>query len=384
MALHFSKEEFSQRKIKVLESMKKQNLDALLMFRQESMYWLTGYDSFGYVFFQTLVLNKNGNVILLTRAPDLRQAQNTSNIEDIRIWIDKDESNPTDDLKIILNELSLKGKKVGIEYEAYGMTGRNALRLNKSLENYCDIKDKSELITKHRVVKSQEEIIYVKKAAELADRALDQAWKYTKAGESEAKILAEMQKIVLEGGGDYPANEYIIGSGHNALLCRYQSEKRILSSTDQLSIEWAGTYKHYHSAMFRTITVGKSNLKHIKMHEACLEALQNCEKKLIPGNTVGEVFDAHAKTFDNFGYNKSRMNACGYSLGATFSPNWMDVPPMIFANNPLILKPGMIFFMHMILMDSENKLAMNLGETYLVKEKKSERLGKKKLDLVII
>ena len=383
MALHFSNQEFLLRKNKVLKSMEEQNLDAILMFRQESMYWLTGYDTFGYVFFQTLILDNKGNIILLTRAPDLRQAQNTSNIEDIRIWVDKDGSNPTDDLKNILEELSLKGKKVGVEYEAYGLTGRNALRLNKSLENYCNIEDQSELITKLRVIKSPEEIVYVKKAAELADLALNQAWKHTKAGASEAKILAEMQKIVLEGGGDYPANEYIIGSGHNALLCRYQSEKRILSDTDQLSIEWAGTYKHYHSAMFRTITVGKSTLKHIKMHEACLEALQNCEKKLISGNTVGEVFDVHAQTFDNLGYNKSRMNACGYSLGSTFSPNWMDWP-MLYTGNPYKIVPGNVFFMHMILMDSDSNLAMNLGETYLVTEKGNERLGKQKLDLVVL
>ena len=383
MALHFSKQEFLKRKIKVLKSMKEQNIDALLMFRQESMYWLTGYDTFGYVFFQTLILDNKGNIILLTRAPDLRQAQNTSNIEDIRIWIDKDKSNPADDLKNILDEQSLKGKKVGVEYEAYGLTGRNALRLNKSLENYCNTEDQSELITKIRVIKSPEEIVYVKKAAELADLALDQAWKYTKAGASEAKILAEMQKIVLERGGDYPANDYIIGSGHNALLCRYQSEKRILSNRDQLSIEWAGTYKHYHSAMFRTIPVGKADSKHIKMYEACLEALKNCEEKLIPGNTVGEVFDTHAKTFDNHGYHKSRMNACGYSLGSTFSPNWMDWP-MLYTGNPYVITSGNIFFMHMILMDSDNNLAMNLGETYLVTENGNERLGKQKLDLVVL
>tara|TARA_X000001036_G_scaffold245957_1_gene229304 strand:- start:551 stop:1702 length:1152 start_codon:yes stop_codon:yes gene_type:complete len=383
MALHFSKQEFLQRKTKVLQSMKEQNLDAILMFKQESMYWLTGYDTFGYVFFQTLILNDKGNIILLTRAPDLRQAQNTSNIEDIRIWVDKDGSNPADDLKNILEELSLKGKNIGVEYEAYGLTGRNALRLNKSLESYCNIEDQSELITKLRVIKSPEEIVYVKKAAELADLALDQAWKHTKAGASEAKILAEMQKVVLEGGGDYPANEYIIGSGHNALLCRYQSEKRFLSKTDQLSIEWAGTYKHYHSAMFRTIPVGKPDSKHIKMHEACLEALNNCEKKLTPGNKVGEIFDVHAKTFDDFGYNKSRMNACGYSLGSTFSPNWMDWP-MLYTGNPYIIKPGNVFFMHMILMDSDNKLAMNLGETYLVTENGNKRLGKQKLDLVTL
>jgi len=384
VAIHFTKEEFSLRKSKVLAELKKQNLDALLMFKQESMYWLTGYDTFGYVFFQSLILTSKGDMILLTRAPDLRQAQNTSIIKDIRIWIDNEESKPLDELKNILRELNLEKLNLGIEYDAYGLTGKNAIELNNSLKNFSKPYDKSQLISKLRLVKSSEEIKHVRKASELADKALDEVWKNAKTGISEGKILAEMQKVIFEGGGDYPANEFIIGSGHNALLCRYQAEKRILSNPDQLTIEWAGTYKHYHSAMMRTIPIGKANPKHLKMHEACLEALTKCKEKLISGNTVGEVFNEHAKTFDNLGYSKSRMNACGYSLGATFSPSWMDVPPMIFANNPLILKPGMVFFIHMILMDSENQLAMNLGETYLVTEKGNERLGKKKLDLVIL
>jgi Xaa-Pro dipeptidase len=382
VAVHFTNQEFKNRKEKVLKSMDEANVDALLMFKQESMYWLTGYDTFGYVFFQCLVLDKYGNIILLTRAPDLRQAQNTSIIKDIRIWIDKNMTNPSDDLKKILNELKLEGKKIGIEYDAYGLTGKNALLLNKSLNEHYKIEDKSELISQLRVIKSPEEILYVKKAAELADKALDEVWKNAKAGVSEAKILAEMQKIIFENGGDYPANEFIIGSGHNALLCRYQSEKRILSNPDQLTIEWAGTYKHYHSAMFRTIPIRKANQKQHKMYDACLGALNKCEEKLVPGNTVGEVFDIHAKTLDDHGYIKSRMNACGYSLGATFSPNWMDWP-MLYTGNPYVIQPGNVFFMHMILMDSDNELAMNLGETYLVTENGNERLGKKKLDLVV-
>ena len=383
MSLHFSDQEFSNRKKNTIESMKKLSLDAILMFRQESMYWLTGYDTFGFVFFQTLIMDQKGNIILLTRAPDLRQAQNTSNIDDIRIWMDEDGSNPINDLKIILDELNLKNKKIGVEYEAYGMTGRNAIRLNKSLEKYCHLEDQSELITKLRVIKSNEEIIYVKKAAELADRALNEVWKCAKAGVSESKILAEMNRVIFEGGGDYPANEFIIGSGKNALLCRYQSDKQILSNPDQLTIEWAGTYKHYHSAMFRTIPIGKAKKEHFKMHEATIEALKNCEKKLVPGNKVGEVFDVHAQTFDELGFNKARMNACGYSLGATFSPNWMDWP-MLYTKNPYTIEQGNIFFMHMILMDSENQLAMNIGETYLVTKNGNERLGKHKLDLVIL
>ena len=382
MAIHFSKKEFDNRKQKVLKSMLKEKIDALLMFRQESMYWLTGYDTFGFVYFQCLILTAKGDLVLLTRAPDLRQAQNTSIIKNIIIWVDRAGANPTDELKNILIELNLKKKTLGIEYEAYGLTGRNSMRLNNSLNGFAELKDKSELISYLRLVKSKEEIVYVKKASELADNALESVWKIAKPGQSESKILATMQSTIFEGGGDYPANEFIIGSGHNALLCRYQSEKRILDNVDQLTIEWTGTYKHYHSAMFRTIPIGKANPKHIKMHEACLEALCACENKLIPGNKVGDVFDAHAKVFDNLGYKNCRMNACGYSLGTTFAPNWMDWP-MLYTGNPVILAPGMVFFMHMILMDSEAQLAMNLGETYLVTEDGNERLGKQKLDLVI-
>ncbi len=383
MALHFAEKEFQNRKAKVIKSMKEQNLNALLMFKQESMYWLTGYDSFGFVFFQSLILKDDGEIALLTRAPDLRQSQNTSNIKNIIIWEDKETSSPTDLLKNILVDLKLNGKNIGIEYDSYGLTGRNTMNLNNSLKNFGTLKDKSELISNLRVIKSNEEIVYIKKAAELADNALDIVWKTVKAGVDEGKILAEMQKVIFAGGGDYPGNEFVIGSGHNSLLCRYQAEKRILSSVDQLTIEWAGTYKHYHSALMRTIPIGKADQKHYKMHDACVDALSNCEKILIPGNKVGEVFDAHAKIFASHGYNKSRMNACGYSLGATFAPTWMDWP-MLYTGNPYVIQPGNVFFMHMILMDSVNELAMNLGETYLVTENGNERLGKQKLDLVVL
>ena len=213
MAIHFTKEEFAERKSKTIKELKKQNLDGLLMFRQESMYWLTGYDTFGYVYFQCLILTVRGDLILLTRAPDLRQAQNTSIIKNIRIWVDQNKSNPTNDLKNILSELDLEKSNLGVEYEAYGLTGRNAIRLNDSLKNFSKLHDKSELISYLRVVKSPAEIIYVKKAAELADLAMEAAWKFSHAGQNESKILAEMQGAIFKGGGDYPANEFIIGSG---------------------------------------------------------------------------------------------------------------------------------------------------------------------------
>ena len=50
---------------------------------------------------------------------------------------------------------------------------------------------------------------------------------------------------------------------------------------------------------------------------------------------------------------------------------------MLYTGNPYIIQPGNVFFMHMILMDSDSNLAMNLGETYLVTENGNERLGSK-------
>ena len=85
---------------------------------------------------------------------------------------------------------------------------------------------------------------------------------------------------------------------------------------------------------------------------------------------------------DKTKYKSARLNACGYSLGATFAPSWMDWP-MLYENNPVIIQKNHVFFMHMILMHSETQTAMNPGETYIVSENGCERLGKLKLDLVI-
>jgi len=77
MALHFTREELAERRRRAVELMQKRGLDGLLMFRQESMFYLTGYDTFGYVFFQCLYLGADGRLTLLTRAADLLQAKHT-------------------------------------------------------------------------------------------------------------------------------------------------------------------------------------------------------------------------------------------------------------------------------------------------------------------
>lgn len=154
MALHFSSKEFADRRSRAIDLMLDRGLDGLLMFRQESMYYLTGYDSFGYVFFQCLYLGADGRLMLLTRAPDLRQARHTSLIEDIRIWVDGPAVDPAGELKAVLAGFGCRGKRLGVEYDAYGLTARNGKMLEAALDDFCTLIDASDLISRLRVVKS--------------------------------------------------------------------------------------------------------------------------------------------------------------------------------------------------------------------------------------
>ena len=383
MGLHFSRDEFAARLELVKARMKEEKLDALLLFAQESMYWLTGYDTFGYCFFQCLVVKADGQMVLLTRSADLRQAKHTSIIEDIRIWVDRTNADPAQDLKNLLMDLDLLGAKLGVEYDTHGLTGLNGRRLDNQLTSFGNATDASYIISKLRLVKSPAEIEYAEKAAALSDDALDAAMNLIKPGANEADILAAMQGAIFSGGGDYPANEFILGSGADALLCRYKAGRRNLDATDQLTLEWAGVFAHYHAPMMRTIVIGQPTDRQKELFAACRDAIEAIEGDLVTGNTFGTVFDTHARIMDERGLAKHRLNACGYSVGARFSPSWME-HQMFHAGNPEPILPGMTLFVHMIIMDSESGTAMTLGRTYLVTDGPVRNLSRHSLDLISV
>lgn len=382
MALHFTVDEYAQRRERACAALAEAELDALLCFKQESMYWLTGFDTFGFCFFQCLVLRADGGMTLLTRAPDLRQAQLTSTLSDIRVWVDRDGAEPAQELRALLAELGLAGRRLGVEWDTQGLTAANGHKLAAALDGFATTEDASRLLARLRLVKSPAELAVVRRAGELADAALDAAVAHARAGTDEGVILARMHDAIFEAGGDYPGNPFIIGSGPAALLCRYQSGRRRLDPVDQLTLEFAGVWRQYHACLMRTLLVGEARPRHHELFDAAAEALLACEAAMRPGQTIGEVFAAHATVFDRRGLRQHRLNACGYSLGAVYAPSWMDWP-MFYAGNPVVIEPGMVFFLHMILMDSDSGAAMTLGRTSIVGESAAEPLSRAPIELLV-
>jgi Xaa-Pro dipeptidase len=155
-----------------------------------------------------------------------------------------------------------------------------------------------------------------------------------------------------------------------------------VAAQDQVQFEIAAAYRHYHTALMYVILTGKVDPRHREMFAACVDALQACEETLRPGNSVGQVFDAHAQVLTAAGYAGHFLNACGYTMGACYPPTWMDWP-MIFAGEPQILAPNMVFFVHMILLNSNTGLSMSLGETALITESGFERLSNGPRELIV-
>lgn len=374
MALHFERSEYQARIDAVCAALARDGLDGLLMFQQESMYYLTGYDTFGFCFFQCLYVGTDGRLALLTRSADLRQARQTSIIEDVRVWTDEKDAEPALQLRTMLEDLGAKGARLGVEMQSYGLTHANGKAVEGALDGFCVLEDASGLVDRIRAVKSPAELAYVRRAGALCNDALAAGLAEIRAGADEGRILAAMQGAIFEGGGDYPGNEFIIGSGCDALLCRYKAGRRQLEPNDQLTLEFAGSFRHYHAAQMHTVVIGEPRPRHEPMFEACRDALLACEDAMRPGKTAGDVFNAHARIMDECGLAAHKLNACGYSLGAKFTPSWMD-PPMFYRGNDWPLEPGMVLFAHMILMDSESETAMCLGRTSIVTENGPEPLA---------
>jgi Xaa-Pro dipeptidase len=378
----FELSEYAERENRLAAAIKAVGLDGLLLFNPESHYWLTGYDTFGYCFFQCLVVTADGRIALLTRSADLRQARHTSTIEDIRVWRDGAAAEPTANLRSLLADLGLAGCRLGVEWRSHGLIAADGMALQTAMAGFATLEDASLLVARLRLVKSEAELEAVREAGRLGDLAFLAAMERTGPGAEEGLILAAMHDAIFRAGGDYPGNPFIIGSGRDSLLCRYKTGRRRLDAEDQLTLEWAGTWRHYHAAAMRTVVIGRPRPRHQELFAAAKEALLACEDLLRPGRTVGEVYAAHALTLDGLGLGAHRLNACGYSLGAVFAPSWMDWP-MAYEDNPAVIAPGMVFFLHMILADSDSETAMTLGRTSIVTEVAPESLSRLPLELVV-
>ena len=150
---------------------------------------------------------------------------------------------------------------------------------------------------------------------------------------------------------------------------------RHLDRVDQLTMEFGAAYRRYTACLIRTVAVGEGSDRHRRMFEVTRDALAAMTEAAAPGRPLGAIDEAHRRVYDAAGLADHRMASCGYSLGATYRPTWMDVPPMLYAGNRMEARPGMVLFLHGILIDAARDLAMTLGHTIVITDTGREVLS---------
>jgi Xaa-Pro dipeptidase len=362
--------------------MRRRGLAALLVYAQESHFYLTGFDTSGYVFYQVGIITADARpTLVLTRRPDQFQALDASLYDDVRLWYNAEDANPAGELKAILLELGLAGERVGIELATYGLTPANWRATEAELSPGFRLEDASDLVRRLRLSKSPAEIDMMRSSARVCDEAVRAIVAAARPGVLDSAATAAGVARMLELGSDMPAMGPLVNSGPRAIYGRGIGGPRVLEDTDTVMIELAASWCRYHTILEHTVVIGRPDPRQERMHAVVAEAMREIVAHARPGRRLGELDDIHRRVLDAGGYAQSRFSACGYAIGATFRPSWMDVPPMIYSGNPLVMEPGMAFFVHVLVADRAIGLAAGVGQSFIVTEGEAEVLSRLPLDL---
>jgi Xaa-Pro dipeptidase len=364
--VHFTPEEFADRQARVRRELAARGLDGMLISRIEDQYWLCGLDTDGYVIFHAMFIGADSGLTHISRTADIASIEYSSLCDDVRIWEDAHENPRSKAIKKALESHRMRGKRVGVQLDTFGLLPNLYQELREGLEGWCELVDASDLIRVMRLVKSPQELEHHRRAGQVLDQACARAIELTAPGADEGQVFGQVYQVMWESGADIPAARLPMGHGEKAMNVRYSTGRGRIETDDQVTYEMGVGWFHYHVAdMFTVLTGPNVDPRHLAMHAACVEALTAVQGRLRPGSTLGELFEAHRSSFARYGYEHALLKACGYTMGATFPPSWME-PPMIYRDNPTVLEENMVFFTHMILSDHRTGLTMSLGETSIV------------------
>ncbi len=364
--IHFTRAEFADRQQRARARLAELELDGVLLFKFEDMYWLTGFDSDGFTIFGCMFLGTDGQLTHLARPADLGNAAYSSICKDVRIAVDSQDAPRSRQIREMLDSLGMQGKRIGIQVDTMGLTPRLFLEIRAELEGWCRPIAAPDFIRELRLVKSPRELDYLRKAGAIMDQVMEKTIEATFPGAYEGDIYATFYDALFRLGADLPAHIPPLGSGRSALNLRYTAGRKHVLENDQVTLELGVAWRHYHAASMCVVLTGPDvSERHLQMHATSVLALDAVQSMLRPGTTVGELYDTYRETLEANGERDAVLTVCGYTMGATCPPTWME-QPLIFTGNPLVLEENMSFFTHMILNDRNAGRSMAVAEQAII------------------
>lgn len=384
MTAPFDRAEYASRLRRTRAAMRAAGLDALLVFHQEHMFYLAGYDQIGYWVYQVLIVPAADEpMTAVVRKVDELLVRGGGVVEDVRVWLDDATRDPAQQTADILAERGLlRGRRLGLERKSHALLPYYYDLLREALRG-AELVDASDLITELRLVKSAAEIEYMRRAGEVMDAGVRAAWETLRPGVRECEVHAAVTAAMYRAGGEHPSVAPPMGSGPRTLTQTHgAATTREVRAGDPFLLEVGGCVRRYHAVCMRTASMGPPAAPVRSLHEAIRAATDAGLAAIKPGVPTADVARVVHDGLARHGHSR-RGQHVGYGIGLGYPPTWID-SLRIKETDPHVLREGMTFLFHAGLLAPEGDVYVALGDPVLVTATGYERLTRLPRELTVI
>jgi Xaa-Pro aminopeptidase len=268
---------------------------------------------------------------------------------------------PMDDFERTLRRAAFAAKTVFVPVAPEESKGELASLLrtiastSRMLQQSKDLRSPVKMIRAMREIKQPEELVAMKRAAEISMEGHRAIMRTCRPGLYEYQLQAAFEEAMTAGGAEHTAYSCIVGSGENSVILHYESNRRKLRDGDVVVMDCGAEYHNYAADITRTIPVnGKFTKAQREIYEIVLKAQDECIHLIKPGVNYFAVVNAKAVEVirdgllrlgiikDSADYRKYFTHSVGHTVGLDvhdISQNGFLRPGQVWTVEPGIYIP---------------------------------------------
>lgn len=379
----FDKQEYRGRTALLRKQMAEMGVDALLVFNEANMNYLTGYDGYSdYVPQLALVCQEEEDPWLILREMDVACATVTSYLPHSRHlayperFIGSSDRTPWQPIGEMVRDCTKSGR-IGVELTAKNYGVKAQATLAKCLDLTRSI-DADGVISKLKLLKSPAEIAYMEQAGKIVDHAMRVAQIGVIPGARECDVAASIVHTLCAGTPEFPGSPSRFptmptGRPATAPHIKWSEARYALGSQTNFEL---GAFRHrYACALSRTVFLGEPSPRSRHVHEAAVDGWLAAFDGMRPGVTCGDVERAFRRVFSVRGVRKE--SRIGYSIGI----DWPDGGASLQEDDQTVLQPNMTF--HIIIGIWERDEGYVFSETVRITENGAKSLSNMPREIVV-
>lgn len=371
----FETSEYLDRIKKTKERMDETGIDVLVVADPANMNYLTGYDGWSFYVPQVVVVSLESNEpVWIGREMDAAGARHTTFLQTENIigypdyYVQTTERHPMDFVADIIKKRSWGHKRIGTEMDAYYFSARGYEALKSDLPD-ATFTDGNLLVSWIRLIKSDQEISYMRQAGKIMEKVIQTAIDTVAPGVRECDAVAEIVRAQIKGtdtfGGDYTAIVPLMPTGEKTSTPHLTWTDEPYENEVAVNLELAACRNRYHSPMARTMYLGKNPPPKLEdTGKIVVDGLNLTLDAIKPGLLCEEVELVWRRHIARHGLAKE--SRIGYAMGLNYPPDWGEHTASLRPGDKTLLEPHMTF--HMILGMWKDDWGFECSESFMVTE----------------